>query len=389
MKIVHVTQYFHPEKGYQENSLAIEQIKLGYDVTIICSDDLTLWAANNDQREAILNKERKFVNETGIKIIRVKKIFKISARVFAYGIRKEIRGESPKILFLHGVSLPFTIFSLFSLSKGSLRGVKVIIDDHMVRAGSFNPYSSIFYKIFSPCFRLILKLSNVNVSKWVAVSSETKDFMIKNYGIKDEIELIPLGYNEKICSYDPIGAENWRIQNDLPSKYRYILYIGKCDNYKNPIDLFSSFKKFQEANTGFALLIVGEVNDEYRTCITEKAVMLNISDKIFIKPPVKNLEINKVLSLARMVIWPHGSSMTMLEAMACNCPVIAPKINVNLERLSHLRGLMFENLDDDLLKQMMDIENKREEIISNAKKWVNQFTWESINREFLKDLNCQ
>jgi glycosyltransferase involved in cell wall biosynthesis len=211
--------------------------------------------------------------------------------------------------------------------------------------------------------------------------------MVKNYGIKDKIELIPLGYNEKKCFYDPVAAENWRIENGLPSVYKYILYIGKCDNYKNPIDLFSAFKKFHEANQDFALLIVGEVNDKYRMSIIEKAAVLYISDKIFIKPPVSNLQINRVLSLARMVIWPHGSSMTMLEAMACNCPVIASALDVNLERLGECRGLMFENLDDDLLNQMIKMEDKREEIILNAKKWVSQFTWESINNQFLKNLN--
>lgn len=386
MKIVHVTQYFHPEKGYQENSLAIEQIKLGYDVTIICSDDLSLWAANTKEKEAILSKEKIFVSNSGIKVIRIRKIFKLSGRIFAQGIQNAIKKEKPTIVIFHGVSLPFTLISLFGLNK-SLSDVKIIIDDHMVSAGSFNKYSSLLYKLFIPCFRIILKLSKVNVSKWVGVSNETRDFMIRNYGIKDRIEIIPLGYNEKTCFYDPIGAENWRIENDLPSEYKYILYIGKCDNYKNPMDMFTSFKKFIEMNPNFALLIVGEVNDEYRASMLEKAALLNISENIFIRRPVNNSGINKVLSLAYMVIWPHGSSMTMLEAMACNCPVIASEIDVNLERLGDYRGLMFKNLNDDLLSQMINIQYKREEIIANAKKWVSQFTWESINRQFLKDIN--
>ena len=58
MKIVHVTQYFHSEKGYQENSLAIEQIKLGNHVTIICSDDLSLWASNEGEKNCLLAKDK-------------------------------------------------------------------------------------------------------------------------------------------------------------------------------------------------------------------------------------------------------------------------------------------------------------------------------------------
>lgn len=385
MKIVHVTQYFHPNKGYQENSLALEQIKLGYEVTIICSDDLTLWASDENKKAAILVKEKNFSFTTGIKIIRLKTLAKISGRLFVKGLKKKIREEDPDILILHGVFLPFTLLALFSFGK-KFKNVKVVIDDHMVNAGSFNNYSSLLYKIFRPCFHFLLRKSKIKVSKWVAVSKETKDFMINNYGIKEKIELIPLGYNEKTCFYDPVAAEKWRLESDLPSTYKYVLYIGKCDDYKNPVDLFDSFKKFQEKHSDFALLIVGEVSNAYRDLIKQKAVLLDITDKIFIKPPLNNFDINKVLSLARMVIWPHGSSMTMLEAMACNCPVIASEIEVNTERLSNGRGLMFKNLDGDLLNQMNNIEQKREDIICKAKKWVSQFTWESINKQFLKDL---
>ena len=386
MRIVHVTQYFHPDKGYQENSLALEQIKLGYQVTIICSDDLTLWASNENKKAAILIKEDTFSLATGIKIIRLKTLMKLSGRLFVKGLKKTIREEDPDILILHGVFLPSTLLSVLGLRNGSKR-VKVVIDDHMVNAGSFNNHSSLLYKIFRPCFHFLLRKSKVKVSKWVAVSKETKEFMINNYGIKEKIELIPLGYNEKTCFYDPVAAENWRVESNLPPTFKYVLYIGKCDDYKNPLDLFDSFKKFHEKHPDFALLIVGEVSDKYQDSIKQKALSLNISDKIFIKPPLNNFEINKVLSLARMVIWPHGSSMTMLEAMACNCPVIASEIEVNKERLSDGRGLMFKNLENDLLTQMNNMEQLRENIIMNAKRWVRQFSWESINAEFLKDIN--
>ncbi len=386
MKIVHVTQYFHPDKGYQENSLALEQVKLGYQVTIICSDDLSLWASDENKKEAILKKEEKFSLATGIKVIRLKSLIKLSGRIFIRGLKIKIREEDPNILVLHGVFLPSTLLSLRSLSKG-FENVRVIIDDHMVNAGSFNSYSSVLYKVFRPYFHFLVRKSKAKVSKWVAVSLETKDFMINNYGIKDKIDLIPLGYNEKTCFYDPIAAENWRIESNLPATYKYVLYIGKCDDYKNPIDLFDSFKRFQEKHLDFALLIVGEISEAYRDLLIQKAVSLNISDKVFIKPPVNNIAINKILSLAQMVIWPHGSSMTMLEAMACNCPVLASEIEVNRERLSDGRGLMFKNLDNDLLAQMNTVVLKREDIIVNAKKWVSQFTWESINKQFLKGLN--
>lgn len=385
-KILHVTQYFHSEKGYQENSLALEQIKLGYQVTIICTDDLTLWAASNDDRELILKKDKIFSEHTKIKIIRLRKLFKISGRIFCFGLGKKIKEENPQILFLHGVSLPMTIFGLLSINKKFGKNTKIIIDDHMVAGGSFNQYSTPLHSIFKPIFQLILKFSKANIVKWVAVSNETKEFMLKNYGINEEIEVIPLGFNSDTCYYDPQGAEEWRIANNLPANYKYVLYIGKCDNYKRPIDLLLPFKNFIELNENFALVIVGEMSPAYSLLITQKIASLGISDKVYIRPPVKNIDIRKVFSFAYMAIWPHGSSMAMLEAMVCNCPIIAPDIDVNLERLSDLRGLLFKNVDIDLLIQMHNVSKLREQIVGNASNWVNQYSWENINKDFLVNI---
>lgn len=381
-KIVHVTQYFHPNKGYQENNLAKEQIKLGYDVTIICSDDLSLWSETTIEKNSILSQDKVFNLETGIQIKRIRKLFKISGRVFSTGLGRRIINEKPDIIFLHGAYLPYTLLGLLSVRNSKKKDVSVIIDDHMVLAGSFNRNSKTLYKLFKPLFNTILNYSRVNIKKWVAVSEETRKFMEENYGIKDTIELIPLGFNSETCYYDKLGAEKWKKDNNLSDNYKYVLYIGKCDNYKNPKDLLVPFKKFIKNNSNFALIIVGEITDQYKFEMLADIEKLNLTGRVFFFPPVHNNEIKNVLSLAFMAIWPNGSSMTMLEAMACECPVIAKNIDVNIERLSEMRGLLFNDFDE-LHDKMNIVLTQREIIINNAKEWINRFTWTNINEKFL------
>lgn len=387
MNIIHVTQYFHPDKGYQENNLSAEQVKLGHKVAIVCSDDLSLWAKTETEKQVLLNSDLVFSKTFNVKIIRVKKFMKISDRIFSFGIGSIIRTENPDLLFLHGIALPFTFISLFSIRKIKAKKIKIIIDDHMVNAGSFNNYSKLFYKLFKPILRISLKLSSVDVTKWVAVSKETKTFMRKNYGIKEKIELIPLGYNGANCYYDEFGKEEWRKQNELPLEKDYILYIGKCDKYKNPIDLLEPFSLYNLRKVNSVLLIVGEMNLVYGNKFKERVMELGINDKVFIRPPIKNEDMRKVFSLAYMAIWPHGSSMAMLEAMSCNCPVIAPEIDVNIERLSGSRGLMFKDLGSDLINKMLLIDELRDTLVQNASDWVNEYEWKSLNTKFLEGLN--
>ena len=66
MKIVHITQFFHPERGYQENHLSILQAKDGHDITIICTNDLTRWGINKTKMEQM---DTYFTKEYSIKIM--------------------------------------------------------------------------------------------------------------------------------------------------------------------------------------------------------------------------------------------------------------------------------------------------------------------------------
>ena len=116
----------------------------------------------------------------------------------------------------------------------------------------------------------------------------------------------------------------------------------------------------------------------------EKIIELNIKDKVFLVKSVPNNKMRYVFSIAQLVIWPHGSSMAMLEAMACECPVIAPDIKVNRERLSDGRGEMFiENNLLDLVNKMTFVLENKDIITPKAKKWVNEFAWSKLTDRFL------
>jgi glycosyltransferase involved in cell wall biosynthesis len=97
---------------------------------------------------------------------------------------------------------------------------------------------------------------------------------------------------------------------------------------------------------------------------------------------MKNEELYKAYSAADLAIWPNQSSMSMLEAMACRCPVIASDMKVNSERLNNDRGVLFENGNlESLVNAILDTVQRRESISENAFKWVQLYDWEKLARE--------
>jgi len=378
MRIVHVTQFFHPTRGYQENHLSILQTKAGHDVVIICTDDLTLWGVAEDE---IKRMDKAFEKKNNIKIIRLKKVYEFSTRIFVKGLNEVLDQNRPNLLTIHAVSLPM---SLQAMKWGAKNNIRMIIDDHMVEAGSFNKSAKYFYTVFRVLFPLYLKMFNIKIEKWIAVSGETKEFMLKNYGIIDNIEIVPLGFDNNTVYTDIADGKEWLLKNNLPLGTHYILYIGKFDHMKNPIDLIEPFNVFQKEHPEFKLLMVGDPSDEYAKNLNAKIEDLQIKHDVYIVKSVPNDEMRKVFSIAEMVIWPHGSSMAMLEAMVCECPVLAPNIDVNQERLSEDRGVMFmENDINNLVDKMNYVLGNKEKITSSAKRWVDAFAWKNLVDRFL------
>lgn len=379
MKIIHVTQFFHPSRGYQENHLAILQSKEGHQVTIVCTDDLSLWKVS---KEEMIELDKVFSRKYNIKIIRLKKTLEFSTRIFVSGLNKTLDKNIPDLLIIHAVSLPM---SLQAMKWGAKRNIKMIVDDHMVEAGSFNKLAKYFYMFYRMLFPLYLNFFDIKVEKWIAVSKETKEFMIKNYGITDNIEIIPLGYDDNMVYKDINGGKQWLKENNLPTEDSlYILYIGKFDYMKNPIDLLEPFSVFVKKNSDYKLLMVGDSSKEYINEMQSKIEKLDLKNKVFIRKSVPNNQIRKVFSMVQMAIWPHGSSMAMLEAMACECPVIAPDIRVNQERLSEGRGALYiENDNLDLITKMEYTLKNREEIIKKAKQWVSHYSWRKLACDFI------
>lgn len=379
MTIVHITQYFHPLKGYQENQFAKYHKKLFDKVFIIASSDTRLW--NSILYEDLLEMDLEYTKQTGVSVIRLKTFpIVISDRVFISGLAWELDRISPDYIYVHSLSSIMTIVSCNWINQTKrLRSVKAIVDDHMVYIASKNPLSSLFYKSLS---RLFLEKFLMAFDKWIAVSEETKNFLIDKFGksLIERIEIIPLGVDLNVFKKELRRRTEVRVHNKIDEKTSLIVYTGKRDKIKDPFILLKVLKQLLEMGFDYKLLLVGENVNSYDGIIyryiDENTVL---QERVIIKPPVVNNELPSIYSAADLAVWPNQSSMSMLEAMACRCPVVASDINVNSERLGNGRGVLFKIGDENsLLKAILKTEVDKKKITEAAYNWIVDYDWDQL-----------
>jgi len=130
---------------------------------------------------------------------------------------------------------------------------------------------------------------------------------------------------------------------NLKSDDKVVLYAGRIDIGKNVEGLIGALALIQN-DVSFKLIICGEGAN--RASVEQMARELGIADRVIFTGYVDNLwelmkRANAFVSLSRC----EGCPNVVLEAMACECPLIVSDIPAHREMLNEKEAL-FVNLDD-------------------------------------------
>ena len=165
---------------------------------------------------------------------------------------------------------------------------------------------------------------------------------------------LPIEMIEKIGASLPIGLSNLTDP--------FVLYVGRLIESKSLNILLSAValvKKKQDIK--LVLCGVGNQKDE----LQELAERLNIVKDIYFAGYLMSEEIFALMKKASVFISLsdyEGCPNTVIEAMACGCPIIVSKIAAHLEILDDTTALFVENKDVNRIAEAMeDIFNNQEE----------------------------
>ncbi len=252
----------------------------------------------------------------------------------------------------------------------------------------------IFPKQFTRKDRLLLRYFTARAvaqaDRIIAVSQATADDIRKFYGRSEGVRVVHHGVDHQ-AFYQPteeertqglhkIGEWNNRIRSP------YILFVGQIQPRKNLANLIAAFEELRQTNKQLQLVIAGG-HGWLQQPIFDRAKTSPAANDIIFTGRVPDHLLPALYwnaqALALVSLY-EGFGMTVLEAMACGCPVVTSNVSSMPEFAGGCSVLVnphdVKSIVSGLNKAMADRNNLSAAGIKQAK----QFTWKNTAADTLR-----
>lgn len=229
--------------------------------------------------------------------------------------------------------------------------------------------------------------------KIITISKFSKNELIKYYSIEPtKIAITYLGYDERLF-YLREESEIQKIKEKYQIVGQYLIYVGRLAKRKNLENLIEAFNQLrQNYQPKISLALAGSQDFDFQS-IDKKIKESPYQNSIKVLGYVPEEELPTLLSGAEALVHPslfEGFGLTVLEAMACSCPVICSNSGslpeIGQEAVEYFNPENPLEISQKILSVITD--NKlRNQLIEKGKERVNDFSWEKCVRETLNILN--
>lgn len=278
----------------------------------------------------------------------------------------------------------FTYFSMpiFYPKKFVLTIHDLIPWDYKTGQASTLPF--FLYNIKHFFYKLVVWLTTHRAEKIIAVSRATRDQIIAKLKINpDKIQVIYQGVEEK---FHKDGFN--KLTDPRILKNKYFLYVGNAYPHKNleiliqAFDLIISNKKYQD----YQLVLAGPDDFFYQRLKSK----MKTHKKIIFGQIKSDDDLITYYKNAALFITPaliEGFGLPVVEAMACQCPVVCSDIPVFREIYGQA-PVFFKPKDKEAIAQaiikVIDNPAKRQSMITLGKKVSRNYSWEICARKTLE-----
>jgi glycosyltransferase involved in cell wall biosynthesis len=225
-------------------------------------------------------------------------------------------------------------------------------------------------------------------AKKIIVPSEfTKKELIDLYHTPlEKIEVIPLGYNEKIFKVikdkDRVGQILAKYKIEKP----YLLYVGRIESKKGIEDLLEAYSKFSILDSGFSLVLAGQPGFGYHQI---KSKIQNLKAKICELGYVSQDDLPYLYNGAEAFVFPslyEGFALPICEALACGLPVLSSRAG-SLPEVGGQAVLYADfSRGEDVVQKIKEIifnQDLREYLKTAGFERIKKFSWQKCAQKTL------
>lgn len=286
-----------------------------------------------------------------------------NVKIFSSGYdEKYIKSFNPDIVHIHHLKPLLKLYKMDAKTIFTVHGV------HLHKYEFVNGFKAMALKVL----RLNLeKYLYKSVDKIITVSDDDKAFLKEYYKIDSEV--IYNGIDYRPIEQIVLSKEELRDKLNLQKDKQIYLTVARFDFPKGYDILINAIKILKDKkmlkNKLFLFVGDGELTNEMKNLVDESELNENI---IFMG---KRTDVYELMKSADCFILPsrwEGFPITLIEAMACNLPIIASNTYGNRTVKSLEQNInLFDNLDSlDLSKKILEFKDVKYSVILSIKKMV-------------------
>ncbi len=217
----------------------------------------------------------------------------------------------------------------------------------------------------------ILKEANII---HVLTNQERKNTIEYLNGFSGNIEVIPNGID--VAEFAS-ASEDLSFLQQYPSllNKKYILFLGRINAKKGLDLLIEAFEILSKEHSNIFLVLAGPDSEGYQAKVMRDVIQRNLSEKVIFAGTLSGNTKYSAIKNSELFVLPsysEGFPMAVLEAMACEIPVvISNKTGINREVEEHNAGVIVKtnptSISDGIIRLITDYDFKIK-IAKNGKK---------------------
>lgn len=252
-----------------------------------------------------------------------------------------------------------------------------------------------FPELYTPLERIYHNFSMAfavkHASKIITISETTKKDLIKFYKADpNKIEIIYHGFDKEKFF---LKREGQKAPEEIKKLGEYIYFIGRLEAKKNIVSLVKAFgvlrKKYPELET--KLVLAGRPGYLYEDIKTEIGKLeMNIQKDVVEPGYIPDEIMSEYLRFARVFAFPskfEGFGMPLVEAMACNVPIVASN-TTSIPEITGSAALLHDVEDVGQIAEYLYValrdENIRKRLITEGQKRLPMFDWKKAASKTLE-----
>lgn len=277
----------------------------------------------------------------------------------------------------------FDYFECFNLPIVDSKNCKIFHTIHDIRSISLP--SSKLHNFFS---KMLHSQAINKANKIITVSDSMKAEILRFFPDADIFRL----YNGiDIESFQSIEEGAFEIvKSKLTIPENFLLSVGHFEHRKNYGNLIDAIYKLKCKGIFKPLVIIGNDNGTKEE-IQKKIYDLGLKDQVHIFSNINNNDFKSIYQMCDIFVFPsiyEGFGIPILEAMACNKPIVLSQIPV-FEEITQMKCLYFNPADHssiaNALEKMIFNKELAKASIDYGAKRINDFSFTNIASE-LKSL---